>query len=180
MRKTIVGTLIFSLALFAGIQATALIGNISAHFSLPTDQPEFDPLYTEERSPLAPVGVRISYIGINKTTLRFIIYNGSEKTLSCLGYAGICASPKLSINEADVSAWVCMNGSSKYQIRPGATAVMMVSPADFARVPGKYDRVVVGFTSVDENAEDLYLAEPIFIPATFRKQIIESRSRQGE
>jgi hypothetical protein len=179
MYRTIVGTLIFLSALFAGIQAAAFVANVSAQFSLPADLPEPVPLGTDRR-PLAPAEVRVSYIGINESTLRFLVYNGSTEKLSCLGYSGICASPELRINGLDASAWVCMNGSDIYEIMPGDTVEMMVGPYDFARVPGRDDEVAVGFKSVDNDTQVVEFAVPIVIPSAFRNEIRESLSEWVE
>ncbi len=140
MNRTIIGVLIFLLALFVGIQVAAFVTNVTAQFSLPADIPE--PGFNEpiDQVAKAPTGIRISYIGVNDSTLRFLIYNGSTEKVSCLGYSGICASPELRLNGLDAKAWVCMNGTSIYEILPGDTVEMMVSPYDFARVPGKNEQ----------------------------------------
>lgn len=180
MNRTIIGALIFLLALFVGIQLAAFVTNVTAQFSLPADIPEpgFDD-HTDQVAK-APTGIRISYIGLNESTLRFLIYNGSTEKLSCLGYSGICASPALRINRLDANAWVCMNGSSIYEILPGDTVEMMVSPYDFARVPGKNEKVVVGYKSIDNDTQDHYFAEPIVLPPTFSNEIRESFSKLDE
>ena len=67
--------------------------------------------------------------------------------------------------------WICMNESSIYEIKPGDTVEMMVYPEDFARVPGKNDKVVVGFKSIEEDKQDQYFAKPIVLPPAFRNEI---------
>ena len=123
-----------------GIQVAAFVTNVTAQFSLPADLPE--PGFNEpiEQVAKAPTGIRISYIGVNDATLRFLIYNGSTEKVSCRGYSGICASPALRLNGLDAKAWACANGTSVYEILPGDTVEMMVSPYDFARVPGKNEQ----------------------------------------
>ena len=55
----------------------------------------------------------------------------------------------------------------------------MVYPEDFARVPGKNDKVVVGYKSIEEDdSRDQYFAEPIVLPPAFRNEIRESSCRE--
>lgn len=163
-----------------GIQVAAFVTNVTAQFSLPADIPE--PGFNDhtDQVPKAPTGIRISYIGINESTLRFLIYNGSTEKVSCLGYSGICASPEIRINGLDANAWVCMNGSSVYEIMPGDTVEMMVSPYDFARVPGKNDKVAIGYKSIQDDTQEPHFAEPIVLPPAFRNEIRESFSKLDE
>ena len=178
MFKTILGAIIFLFALFLGIQLAAFDTDLAARFSPPADVPEPREYDDVERIPARPSGIRVSYVGVNDSTLRFLVYNGSTEKLSCRGYEGICSSPELLLNGLDASAWVCMNGSSKYEIKPGDTVEMMVAPYDFARVPGKNEKVVVGFKSIDEDDwRDQYFAEPIVLPPAFRNEIRESFSK---
>lgn len=180
MNRTIIGALIFLSTLFVGIQVAAFVTNVTAQFSLPADIPE--PGFDEHTDQVAkaPIGIHVSYIGVNESTLRFLIYNGSTEKLSCRGYSGICASPELHINGLDASAWVCMNGSSVYEIKPGDTVEMMVVPEDFARVPGKNEKVVVGYKSIHDDMQYPHFAEPIVLPPAFRNEIRESFSKRDE
>jgi len=180
MHGTTIGTLIFLAALFVGIQTTAFSTDVAAQFSLPADIPEPGFHLDPDQVPKAPAGVRVSYIGVNDSTLRFLIYNGSTETVSCLGYAGLCASPELLINGLDANAWVCMMGSPRYDIKPGDTVEMIVTPEDFASVPGKNDKVVVGYKPIREDSQDRYFAEPIVIPPAFRNEIRKSLTKFGE
>lgn len=148
--------------------------NVAVQLSLPADLPESGFDERTDRIPKAPAGIRISYIGVKDSTLRFLIYNGSTEKLSCLGYSGICASPELRVNGLDATAWVCMNGSSIYEIQPGETVEMLVSTEDFARIPGKNDKVAVGFKSIDDDAQDISFAEPIILPSAFRNEVRKS------
>lgn len=176
MNRIITGAPVLLLTLFVGIQVAAFVTNVTTRFSLPADIPEPGFKHHGNQTPKAPTGIRVSYIGNRESTLRFLIYNGSKEKLLCLGYSGICASPELLINGLDASAWVCMNGSSILEIMPGNTAEMMVSPEDFAQVPGKSDEVAVGFKSIDDDRPDIYFAEPILIPRAFRNEIRENLS----
>lgn len=180
MHGTIIGTLIFLAALFVGIQSTAFSTDVAAQFSLPADIPEPGSQLDPDQAPKAPAGIRVSYIGVNDSTLRFLIYNGSTESVSCLGYSGLCASPELLINGLDANAWVCMSGSPTYEIKPGDSVEMIVTPEDFARVPGKSEMVVVGYKPLQLDAQDQYFAEPIVLPPSFRNSIRKSLTQLGE
>ena len=170
----------FVLALFVGLQATMLAEAISEEFSLP---PEIVVVGSDEKRERAelPKGVRITYDGmfpvndeVPAPSLRFLIYNGSSEELTCIGYSGICASPAILVRELDATAWVCMNGSSNYTIKPGESAEMMVSVQDFNLLPGKTENVAVGYKfEFSAGLSDQYLAEPIVLPAKFRKALVK-------
>jgi hypothetical protein len=180
MYRTIVGALIFLLTLFVGIQTAAFVTDVTAQFSLPAEIPEPGSNERNYRFAKAPAGIRISYIGVNDSTLRFLIYNGSTEKVSCWGYSGICASPEIRINGLDANAWVCMNGSDNYVILPGDTAEMMVSPDDFARVPGKNEKVMVGYQSIDVERQEHHFAQPMVLPPAFRNDIRKFLSKRDE
>lgn len=175
------------MALFVGIQVAAFFTTVTTKFttattkfSLPADVPE--PEFNDDVNefPNSPIGIHVSYIGVNESTLRFLIYNGSREKLSCYGYSGLCLSPEIRINGLDGSAWMCMNGTSVYEIMPGDTVEMMVSPDDFARVPGKNDKVSVGFKSITNDTQGYDFAEPIILPPAFRNKIRESFLKRDE
>ena len=171
----------FVLALFLGLQAVTLADAFVEQFSIP---PEIDLLSSAEKLARAelPKGIRISYDGMfprvedHPPFLRFLIYNGSPNELTCIGYSGICASPEIRVREVDASAWVCMNGSSFYKIKPGETAELTVSVEDFNLLPGKTDDVEIGYKfEHSDGRSDQYFAEPITLPAEFRKAVSKYR-----
>ena len=168
---------IFALAVFLGLQAVTLANAFAEQFSLP---PEIEVVGSNEKLERAerPKGVRITYDGMfpfNEEvppSLRFLIYNGSPNELTCIGYSGICASPEIRLRGLDASAWVCMNGSSLYTIKPGESAELEVSVEDFNLLPGKTDDVVIGHKfEHPDGRSDQYFAEPIVLPAEFRKAV---------
>ena len=168
---------IFILALCLGLQAVTLANALIEQFSLP---PETEVVGADENLARAelPKGIRISYNGVfprvkdRPPFLRFLIYNGSPNELTCIGYSGICASPEIRLRDLDASAWVCMNGSSHYTIKPGEAAELEVSVEDFNLLPGKTDEVVIGHKfEHPDGRSDQYFAEPIVLPAEFRKAI---------
>ena len=168
---------IFVPALFLGLQAVTLADAFFKQFSLPV---EIEVVGSDEKLAPAelPKGIRISYNGAfprlkeHPPFLRFLIYNGSPKDLTCIGYSGICASPEIRVRELDASAWVCMNGSSIYTIKPGESAELQVSVEDFNLLPGKTDEVVIGYKfEHPDGRSDQYFAEPIVLPVEFRKAI---------
>lgn len=178
MQRKIAGVLIFLSSLLVGVQVVSFITNMTEQFSLPREIPEPGFPIDTLRFPTSPVGVHVSYIGVEDSTLRFLIYNGSTETLSCIGYSGICSSPVLRIDGLDAKAWMCMNWSSRYEIRPGDTVELMVFAEDFSRLPGKNDKIVVGFKSINKKEQDLYFAEPIVIPSEFRNEIKKAFVKQ--
>ncbi len=180
MKRIITGTLIFFVTLFVGIQTAAFVTSVMERFSVPADLAGRG--YNDQADGVATAvyGIHISYIGVKESALRFLIYNGSTERLRCLGYSGICVGPELRINGLDASAWVCLNGSSEYEIKPGEAVEMMVFPYDFALIPGKNEMVEVGFKSIDANEEDQYFAQPIVLPPAFRNEIRKSLSEFGK
>lgn len=167
----------FVLALFLGLQAATLANAIYEQFSLP---PEIEVVGSDEKLERAgrPKGVRITYDGMfpfNEEvppSLRFLIYNGSPNELTCIGYSGICASPEIRVRELDASAWVCMNGSSDYTIKPGDSAELMVTVQDFDLLPTKSELVMIGYKfEHPDGRSHQYFAEPIVLPAKFRKAV---------
>lgn len=170
---------LFFLTLFLGIQAVALANYLTANFSLPADTDVAVETLTRDPTLAGlPKGVRISYNGMfprtkdAPPTLRFLIYNGSGRELFCLGYGGSCASPKILVRGLDAGSWECMNGSSHYKIKPGETAELKVYASDFNLLPDKTEEVVIGydFGNLDRQS-DKYYAEPIVLPAEFRKAL---------
>lgn len=168
---------IFVLALFLGLQAVTLANAFAEQFSLP---PEIDLLDADEKLARAelPKGVRISYNGIfqlakdEPPALRFLIYNGSPNELTCIGYSGMCSAPEIRLRGLDAAAWECMNGFPHYTVKPGESAEMVVSVEDFNLLPRKTDEVVIGYTFYHPNGgSDQYFAEPIILPAEFRKAV---------
>jgi hypothetical protein len=170
---------IFVLALLLGLQAVTLANAFFEQFSLPL---EIEVVGSDEKLARAelPKGIRISYNGAfprvkdHPPFLRFLIYNGSPNQLTCIGHSGICASPEIRLRDLDASAWVCMNGSSHYTIKPGESAELTVSVEDFNLLPGKTDEVVIGYKfEHPDGRSDQYFAEPIVLPAEFRKGVIK-------
>lgn len=169
----------FFLALFLGIQAVSLAKYLAAKPSLPADADiVVDRSYGESTPAERPEGIRVLYDGIfpssdhQSPTLRFLIYNGSSREVSCIGYWGICASPEIRLRGLEAKAWVCMNGSSFYTIKPGESAELMVSAADFQLLPGKTEEVVIGYKfKYPDGRSDQYFAAPLVLPAEFRTAV---------
>lgn len=168
---------LFLLTLFLGLQVVALADHFAEQFFLP---PEIEVLGSDERRSLAerPSGIRITYNGMfpraedYPASLRFLIYNGSQGELTCIGYSGMCSSPEIRIRGLDATAWVCMIGSSFYKIGPGETAQLMVSAEDFALLPAKTEEVAIGIKfEHPDGRSDQFFAEPIILPAEFRKAV---------
>lgn len=178
MKTKILAIATFCMALLIGIQMSVIVSNFSGYLTSPA-QLELEVLGEPDRSSAKPtIRIRISYIGLSSSdpdfgsTMRYLIYNGSSETLSCIGYNGICASPDIFIREQYQSAWVCMNGSSLYTIAPGQTAELMVGPYDFIRLPRKSDEVTVGYEFTDPHGRTTqYFAESMRIPSAFRDEI---------
>ena len=167
----------FALTLFCGLQIVTLTSAFSEQFSLPR---EIDVVGSDENLAQAeiPKGIRIFFNGVyppvkdHPPILRFVIYNGSPNELTCIGYSRICASPEIRLRGLDTSAWECMNGSSFYKIKPGETAELMVSVEDFSLLPAKTENVTIGIKfEHSDGRSDSYFAEPIVLPAEFRKAV---------
>jgi len=168
----------FLLTLCLGINADRLANYITDQFHLPG---EIELIDAHDGMELAevPRGIRIMYEGVfpvwaeeHEPPLRFHIYNGSSRELKCIGYSGMCASPEIRVRGLDATAWVCMNGSSFYTIKPGESAEVMVDPQDFNFLPGKSELVTVGYEfEHPDGSSDLYFAESIVLPAAFRKAV---------
>ena len=102
---------LFFLTLFLGIQAVALANHLAEQTSLPANADvEVDGLYADPSQAEPPEGIRILYngmfakVGDAPPILRFLIYNGSSRELSCIGYGGICASPEIRVRGLDAQA----------------------------------------------------------------------------
>lgn len=168
----------FCLALIIGIQAAILVTSVVTQLTMPVEIQIAEANGREERFAKTSVGVRIYYIGLTSSTsdfgstMRFLIVNGSSETIKCIGYSGVCAGPTILIRGHDAGAWVCMNGSSKYSIKPGETAELMISPQDFATLPNRSEKVAIGYEFDHLNGESTqYLAEPMILPTEFRKEL---------
>ncbi|MBX3267592.1 MAG: hypothetical protein KF831_12900 [Acidobacteria bacterium] len=141
----------------------------------------------EEPSRAEPAaGVLITYIGVSSANvygvpaMRFLIYNGSEEPLGCIGYEGVCHSPAILIDGFDQKGFYCMNGSSEYFIEPGTTAELEVFPHDVNRVPEKREQMSVGYEFRLEGGETVqYFAEPLSLPPSFREAIRKDMKERG-
>jgi hypothetical protein len=168
----------FFLALFLGIQAVMLANCLVANLSLPADADVVVHYRPDGESTLAepPKGIRILYDGMwtdhETPTLRFLIYNGSDRELSCVGFRGYCADPQIRLRGLDAKSWECMNGSSLYTIKPGEFAELMVSPSNFQLLPGRTEEVVIGYKFEDPSgSSNQYFAAPLVLPAEFRNAV---------
>lgn len=178
MRKNISGIVAFCVALLIGVQAAILVSGVLAQVTMPAEIIVADVDRWDESLAKPLDGVRIVYSGMTSSksdfgpTMMFIIVNGSTETIECIGYLGICASPEIFIAGKVERSWVCMMGSSRYSILPGQTAELMVSPQDFATLPDRSSKVVVGYEFNRPNGELIrHLAEPMLLPTEFRKEV---------
>ena len=168
---------LFFLTLFLGIQAITLADCIVANLSVPADADiVVDGSDLESTQVERPGGIRILYDGTwsddETPVLLFLIYNGSFRELSCIGYGGRCLSPQIRLRGLDVKAWACMNGSSRYTIKPGESAELWVSPSDFELLPEQTEEVVIGYKFEDPSgSSNQYFAAPLVLPVEFRTAV---------
>ena len=63
-------------------------------------------------------------------------------------------------------------GSSVYTIKPGQSAELMIHSSDFQLLPGKTEKVVIGYEFENtEGQSHQHFAEPIVLPAEFRNAV---------
>lgn len=178
MKANIIRIGAFFIALFIGVQIPIFVSDAAGLFMKLSAIEHSDVAVREDLLAMPIFGVQISYIGSSLddpdfgSTMRFLVYNGSQETISCRGYAGKCADPEILIRERDEKAWVCMNGSSVYSIGPGATAELIVSPYNFATIPRRSAEITVGLEVIDADGSTArYFAEPVTLPPAFRSGI---------
>lgn len=172
------GIALFLLTLCLGLKAVRLANYVTGPFLVLTD---IEVLYLDDGRNLAdfPRGVRITYNGSfhpsteqHSPELRFLIFNGTAKDLTCIGDSGKCVAPEVRLRGLDASSWDCMNGFPTYTIKSGEAAELVVTADDFNLLPGRSEQVLVGYTFYRPyNESDQYFAEPIVLPAEFRKAI---------
>jgi hypothetical protein len=178
MKANIIRIGAFFIALFIGVQIPVFVSDAAGLFMKLSAIERSDVAVSEDMLAKPIYGVRISYIGTSVddpdfgSTMRFLVYNGSQETISCRGYAGKCADPEILIRGRDEKAWVCMRGSSVYSIGPGATAGLIVSPYNFATIPRRSAEVTVGLEFTEPGVSTArYFAEPVTLPPAFKNEI---------
>ena len=180
MKRIVLGVLIFFATLFVGVQVAVFVTIITDRYSVPADLPVQEDSIQADGFARKVSGIHISYLGGKESELRFLIYNGSTEKLLCYGQSGICMGPELRIDGLDDDRWQCMNGFSIYEVRPGDTVEMIAAPYDFPRLPGKNDKVEVGFRTIGGSDQDQHFAQPIVLPPAFRNEIRKYLSQFDE